>query len=63
MSTKFKYLIRDYSRVNYNSMLIERNINILGDDGWELVSVRWEGDLTQCFFKKTINIIANTGPR
>lgn len=60
---KFQYLILTYELMEKNTYDIEDEMNKIGSDGWELCNVIQSEYLLKCFFKKTINIVPNMGPR
>lgn len=62
MSAKFEYIVRKFNHHADTPTQIEKNMCILGGDGWELISVIRGERYTECYFKKTINIVENTGP-
>lgn len=63
MSSIFTYTVRKYDNYTVSAEYVEQGLNDLGKSGWELVSVIRSERYTECFFKRTINIVHNTGPR
>ena len=62
---KFEYKIRTFNLGNTtDSIYVERIMNMLGDDGWELCHVDKDGSMLKCFFKRMIEPKpVDTGPR
>ena len=63
MSSIFAYTVRKYDNYAVSAEYVEQRLNDLGELGWELVSVIRSERYTEFFFKRTINIVHNTGPR
>lgn len=51
---KFEYKIIRLDRTFMDMKVMEEQINIHGQSGWELVSVIEKGHYTECYFKKEI---------
>lgn len=51
---KFEYKIIRLDRTFMDMKVMEEQINILGQNGWELVSVIEKEHYTECYFKQEI---------
>lgn len=63
MNNIFSYIVRKSDNFISSATQVEQELNELGRLGWELVSVVRGDRYTNHYFKKTINIVENIGPR